>query len=630
MATFYQQPYYNTINIAIPINRVNSYGNMLKVIPQVKPNVNLRYNFPKVQYINKPIISPYALGNNKILINSASNNLYKLNALQISPNINQKIYQTASSNINYKNERIPRFFTRPSQKIVIPQNYLIKYEQRPARANTVTNTPRLTNAPKMRQKYYFNLVNNNSTQNERKTISNNARFYPMKINTSQKSNIGYSTKNKNINKISSYAKVTKLDSNYNTESANFQKTFSNEQIINNEKLAKVTKLNENEILKNNDIDHYDNLNIYEEYENLDNYIENNQIDTDKSPKGTLLMNNNDSRNQFSYSAHLPNTSQKLNLDNNTYFENDSNNYDLNNISENIVTETENQIPEVQAQTEDITPFLTINGELVSNSNCKEYYRQTDTAPVTSYGYSQNQNARNYMEDEGKVIENYNGDPNKILFCLFDGHGGGQVSKFLQDNFGNYMKKILNYKNIISGFSYLFKTVDEEIKLLNCPNVGSTATIVYIVKKKDTNKRTLYCVNVGDSRCVMVNKNGVYRLSYDDRVRDPKESERINKNGGIIVNNRIYGQLMLSRSFGDWKIKDVGVIVDPHVTKYEITDNDLYCILASDGIWDVIRDEECSILETMYENTGEMSKKIISECLKRKSLDNLSCFVISLQ
>ena len=630
MATFYQQPYYNTINIAIPINRVNSYGNMLKVIPQVKPNANLRYNFPKVQYINKPIISPYALGNNKILINSASNNLYKLNALQISPNINQKIYQTASSNINYKNERIPRFFTRPSQKIVIPQNYLIKYEQRPARANTVTNTPRLTNAPKMRQKYYFNLVNNNSTQNERKTISNNARFYPMKINTSQKSNIGYSTKNKNINKISSYAKVTKLDSNYNTESANFQKTFSNEQIINNEKLAKVTKLNENEISKNNDIDHYDNLNIYEEYENLDNYIENNQIDTDKSPKGTLIMNNNDSRNQFSYSAHLPNTSQKLNLDNNTYFENDSNNYDLNNISENIVTETENQIPEVQAQTEDITPFLTINGELVSNSNSKEYYRQTDTAPVTSYGYSQNQNARNYMEDEGKVIENYNGDPNKILFCLFDGHGGGQVSKFLQDNFGNYMKKILNYKNIISGFSYLFKTVDEEIKLLNCPNVGSTATIVYIVKKKDTNKRTLYCVNVGDSRCVMVNKNGVYRLSYDDRVRDPKESERINKNGGIIVNNRIYGQLMLSRSFGDWKIKDVGVIVDPHVTKYEITDNDLYCILASDGIWDVIRDEECSILETMYENTGEMSKKIISECLKRKSLDNLSCFVISLQ
>jgi serine/threonine protein phosphatase PrpC len=235
-----------------------------------------------------------------------------------------------------------------------------------------------------------------------------------------------------------------------------------------------------------------------------------------------------------------------------------------------------------------------------------------------------------MEDEGKVIENLNGDPNKILFCLFDGHGGGQVSKFLQENFGKYMKKILNYKNIISGFSQLFKKVDEDIKLLNCSNVGSTATIVYIVKAKDTNKRILYCVNVGDSRCVMVNKNAVYRLSYDDRVRDPKENERINKNGGIIVNNRIYGQLMLSRSFGDWRIKDVGVIVDPHVTKYEIKEDDLYCIIASDGIWDVIKDEECSILQNMYVNTGEMSKKIISECIKRKSLDNLSCFVISLQ
>ena len=628
MASLYQQPYYNAFNIAIPINRVNSYGNMLKVIPQVKPYSNLRYNFPNVQYINKPIISPYTLGNNKILMNSTSNNLYKLNALQISPNINQKLYPIASQNVSYKNERIPRFYTRPSQKIVIPQNYLVKYSKNVERANTVNNLPRLTNAPKMRQKYYFNLLNNNSTQNARKTVSNNARYYP--INMSKKSNIIYNSGNKDINKIYSYAKVTKLDSNYNTESANFQKSFNDEQITNNEKHAKVTKLNQNEISKNNDMDHYDNLNIYEEYENIDNYIDNNQIDIEKSPKETLIMNNNNFRNQFSHSAHLPNTSQKLDLDSNNYFENDTNNYDLNNISEKIFTETENKISEDQAQTENISPFLTINGELISNSNCKEYYRQTDTAPVTSYGYSQNQNARNYMEDEGKVIENFNGDPNKILFCLFDGHGGGQVSKFLQDNFGKYMKKILNYKNLISGFSYLFKTVDEEIKLLNCPNVGSTATIVYIVKKKDTNKRILYCVNVGDSRCVMVNRNGVYRLSYDDRVRDPKESERINKNGGIIVNNRIYGQLMLSRSFGDWRIKDVGVIVDPHVTKYEITNNDLYCILASDGIWDVIKDEECSILETMYENTGEMSKKIISECLKRKSLDNLSCFVISLQ
>ena len=88
--------------------------------------------------------------------------------------------------------------------------------------------------------------------------------------------------------------------------------------------------------------------------------------------------------------------------------------------------------------------------------------------------------------------------------------------------------------------------------------------------------------------------------------------------------------MLSRSFGDWRIKDVGVIVDPHIIRYELTDDDSFCVIASDGVWDVLKDEECSVLEKMYVNTGEMSKKIITECLRRNSFDNLSCFVISLK
>ena len=302
----------------------------------------------------------------------------------------------------------------------------------------------------------------------------------------------------------------------------------------------------------------------------------------------------------------------------------------------LFTEKENQnqplislLNEKKHQNQTVAPFLTDNSEIMSNTKCYEYYRTTINSPVTSYGYSQDQNTkhRNYMEDEGRAIENFNGDPNKILFCLFDGHGGGQVSKFLQENFGKYMKKILNYNNMISGFTLLFKAIDEDIKKLNCPNVGSTATIVYIEKLKENNKRILYCANVGDSRCVLVSKNGVYRLSYDDRVKDPQESERINKNGGIIVNNRVYGQLMLSRSFGDWRIKDVGVIVDPHIIRYELTDDDSFCVIASDGVWDVLKDEECSVLEKMYVNTGEMSKKIITECLRRNSFDNLSCFVI---
>ena len=61
--------------------------------------------------------------------------------------------------------------------------------------------------------------------------------------------------------------------------------------------------------------------------------------------------------------------------------------------------------------------------------------------VESYAYYEDSNSayREYMEDKGKSIENLKGDQNKILFCIFDGHGGGEVSTYLQDYFGQYMK-----------------------------------------------------------------------------------------------------------------------------------------------------------------------------------------------
>lgn len=90
-----------------------------------------------------------------------------------------------------------------------------------------------------------------------------------------------------------------------------------------------------------------------------------------------------------------------------------------------------------------------NGEIISNSDAKEYYRESKNGLVKSYAYFQDQNAgnRDYMEDQGKVVENLEGDPNKMLFCLFDGHGGGQVSKFLQENFYKYLKNYLPFKKL---------------------------------------------------------------------------------------------------------------------------------------------------------------------------------------
>ena len=270
----------------------------------------------------------------------------------------------------------------------------------------------------------------------------------------------------------------------------------------------------------------------------------------------------------------------------------------------------------------------IKGEIVSDSNSKEFYKESKGGLVRNYGYYEDHGTRDYMEDQGKSVENLNGDPNKILFCLFDGHGGGQISKFLQENFSTYMKKMMPLKNKFA-INKLFQIIDEEIKKLNFPQAGSTAAIAYI-ERKENGQKILSCMNVGDTRCVLVNKNDVIRMSYDDRVDDPKEQERIKKQGGIIFNERIYGLLMLSRCFGDWAIKEYGVSNEPHIYEQELNDDNLFLILATDGVWDVIKDEELLELTKTNTNSLEISKNIIVEALNRGSQDNISCFVIKLK
>ena len=190
-----------------------------------------------------------------------------------------------------------------------------------------------------------------------------------------------------------------------------------------------------------------------------------------------------------------------------------------------------------------------------------------------------------------------------------------------------MKNALLFKNYFLDFKNLFKFIDEKIKLLNLPNIGSSGTIIYIEKK--IWKTELYSVNVGNSRCVLINRKGIIRVTYDDKIDDPKEYERIIKKRGIINNGDLCGALKQSRCFGNWSIKNQGLIVDPNITKIEINNDDLYLIIASDGIFDVIKDEEIYPFIKIYKDTNNICKNLVKECLNRGSTDIISYFVIRL-
>ena len=173
---------------------------------------------------------------------------------------------------------------------------------------------------------------------------------------------------------------------------------------------------------------------------------------------------------------------------------------------------------------------------------------------------------------------------------------------------------------------IFPLIDEKIKESNYYQVGATGNVIFITK--EDNKKVIYSANIGDTRSILINSSKVpIRLSYDDRASDPSEYNRIISEGGIVFAGRIYGQLMLSRAFGDWELKEFGVSNIPHVKRIEVGNDECYVVIASDGVWDVVSDDDVAKICSFVQGSKEVCDNVVKMAINKGSMDNISCFVI---
>ena len=267
-------------------------------------------------------------------------------------------------------------------------------------------------------------------------------------------------------------------------------------------------------------------------------------------------------------------------------------------------------------------------------NMKPFYYYKQSSSVKEYAYREDQNIayKEGMEDKGKSIDNFYSKPNQSLFCLFDGHGGDMVSKYLQRNFHLVYKDILTAYNfnIEQSLVASFKEIDKKIKDLDLVSVGSTGCVVHVVQETISTLR-VYFANVGDTRCCLISPVNHQRLTYDHRADDPEEKKRILNSGGSVINGRVMGALMLSRAFGDFEFKSFGVKCDPyfHQIQIDLNEKNQFLIIACDGVWDVMDEDDIRQLIMFCNNSEELCKQIIKGAMKRGAWDNLSVFVVKL-
>jgi len=165
--------------------------------------------------------------------------------------------------------------------------------------------------------------------------------------------------------------------------------------------------------------------------------------------------------------------------------------------------------------------------------------------------------------------------------------------------------------------------------------GSTAIVVFVTPEN------LIFGNCGDSRGLVARPDSVPFHTEDHKPTNPEERDRITKAGGQVMIQRVNGSLAVSRALGDFDYKmnnqmgpcDQLVSPEPEVTVVSRQDDDQFIVLACDGIYDVMTNEDVANFVRyhmqIYDNLTEICNKIVDTCLHKGSRDNMSIVIVAL-
>nr|GMC95412.1 probable protein phosphatase 2C 65 [Ipomoea batatas]GMC97661.1 probable protein phosphatase 2C 65 [Ipomoea batatas]GME08927.1 probable protein phosphatase 2C 65 [Ipomoea batatas] len=244
-----------------------------------------------------------------------------------------------------------------------------------------------------------------------------------------------------------------------------------------------------------------------------------------------------------------------------------------------------------------------------------------------------QGRKGINQDAMTVWENFTGQQGAYFCGVFDGHGpyGHKVSRYVRDtlpsklslsmklsNLGvaaNYCTENSHNNDLIntpffnklkSNFVKSFVEMDEDLEGESKIDTQCSGTTAVTVLKQGEH---LIIGNLGDSRAIICTRDDTgqfvpEQLTVDLKPNLPSEFERIkNCNGRVIAMEEepsVYRLWMpddngpglaMARAFGDFCLKTYGLTSVPELYYRKLTDNDEFIVLATDGIWDVLSNNE---------------------------------------
>lgn len=238
------------------------------------------------------------------------------------------------------------------------------------------------------------------------------------------------------------------------------------------------------------------------------------------------------------------------------------------------------------------------------------------------------------QDSFCIHTQFGKDPNDHFFGVFDGHGeyGTQCSQFVKKHLCENLLKDRHFSSdIVQAYHSAFTATNVQLHRHSIDDSMSGTTAITVLVRG----RTLYIANVGDSRAVLAERRGkelvAVDLSSDQTPFRSDECARVKLCGARVltldqleglknpnvqcwggeedddgdpprlwVANGMYPGTAFTRSIGDKIAEQIGVIAVPEVLVMELTSNNPFFVLASDGVFEFLSSQQ--VVDMVAEHT----------------------------
>lgn len=266
-------------------------------------------------------------------------------------------------------------------------------------------------------------------------------------------------------------------------------------------------------------------------------------------------------------------------------------------------------------------------------------------------------ANNLLEDQSQVesgpLSSLKSGPYGTFIGVYDGHGGPETSRFVNDNLFVNLKKFASEHQEMSAnvIKKAFLATEEEFLSLvreqwnTSPQIASVGTccLTGVICNG-----LLYVANAGDSRVVLgraergIGGVSAIQLSTEhnasiESVRDELRSLHPDDSKIVVLKHnvwRVKGIIQVSRSIGDAYLKKQEFNREPLLAKFRLSEpfskqilnpepsifihklnpKDQFLVFASDGLWEHLGNQEAVDIVNSYPRNG-IARRLVKAALR---------------